>query len=309
VLSLPVLVALGFSARALVPGPMEFLGVENPAGIDWFPTRLGDGGFGGLPLIVGATLMFWSLGLRYRLAGSAERQQIKWLLLPAGLFVATVTSVAPATVTGHSRDPNFDVVALGPSVTLVALAASMGVAILRYRLYDIDHLINRALVYGATTGAIAAAFFAGIIVLQALLSPITGGSEVAVAISTLVSLALFQPLRRRIQDGVDRRFYRSRYDAARTLDAFGVRLRDEVDLDEVHAELVHAVRETVQPAHASPWLRADRSVSRIVADKEKDRAPQQPSRVTTPRLSAREDSIREARTTVHAAAATAHDPR
>lgn len=137
-----------------------------------------------------------------------------------------------------------------------------------------SHLINRALVYGATTGAIAAAFFAGIIVLQALLSPITGGSEVAVAISTLVSLALFQPVRRRIQDGVDRRFHRSRYDAARTLDAFGVRLRDEVDLDEVRAELVHAVRETVQPAHASLWLRADRSVSRTVADKrEGPRAP------------------------------------
>jgi hypothetical protein len=138
---------------------------------------------------------------------------------------------------------------------LMTMPVAIGVAITRYRLYDIDILINRALVYGATTAAIAAAFFGGIILLQALLSPITAGSEVAVAVSTLASLALFQPLRRRVQDAVDRRFYRSRYDAARTLDAFSVRLRDEVDLDAVRGELVAAVRETVKPAHASVWLR------------------------------------------------------
>jgi len=131
----------------------------------------------------------------------------------------------------------------------------MAVAIVRHRLFDIDVLINRALVYGATTAGIAVAFFAGIVVLQALLRPITSGSEFAVAASTLTSVALFQPLRARVQRAVDRRFYRSRYDAARTLDAFSVRLRDEVDLDAVRGELVAAVRDTVQPAHASVWLR------------------------------------------------------
>jgi hypothetical protein len=131
----------------------------------------------------------------------------------------------------------------------------VGVAILRYRLYDIDVLINRTLVYGATTALIAAVFFGGIVVLQAILRPLTGGSEIAVAISTLAAVAVFGPLRARIQRVVDRRFYRSRYDAARTLDAFSVRLRDQVALDTVRAELLAAVRETVQPAHASVWLR------------------------------------------------------
>jgi hypothetical protein len=140
-------------------------------------------------------------------------------------------------------------------VAFMTIPVAIGIAILRYRLYDIDVLINRALVYGATSAGIAIAFFAGIIVLQAVLRPLTGGSEVAVAISTLASVALFQPLRSRMQGAVDRRFYRSRYDAARTLDVFSVRLRDEVDLDAVRSDLVRAVHETVQPAHASVWLR------------------------------------------------------
>jgi hypothetical protein len=110
-------------------------------------------------------------------------------------------------------------------------------------------------VYGATTAGIAAAFFAGIVMLQAILRPITSGSEVAVAISTLASVALFQPLRSRVQNAVDRRFYRSRYDAARTLDDFSVRLRDQVALDAVRGDLLDAVRDTVQPAQVSVWLR------------------------------------------------------
>ena len=132
---------------------------------------------------------------------------------------------------------------------------AIGIAILRYRLYDIDVLINRALVYGATTAMIGVAFFAGIVVLQAILRPLTGGSEVAVAASTLLSFALFQPLRHRIQGVVDRRFFRSRYDAVRILDAFSSRLRDEVDLDAVRADLVDAAHRTVQPVHANVWLR------------------------------------------------------
>jgi len=110
-------------------------------------------------------------------------------------------------------------------------------------------------VYGALTAALAAAYFASVVLLQALLRAVVGGSELSVAVSTLATLALAQPLRRRIQRVVDRRFYRARYDAARTLDAFSVRLRDEVDLDAVRAELVDVVRTTVQPARASVWIR------------------------------------------------------
>jgi hypothetical protein len=136
---------------------------------------------------------------------------------------------------------------------------AVGVAVARHRLYEIDTLINRTLVYATTTGAIAAAFLGGIVVLQALLRPFTAGSEVAVAGSTLASFALFQPLRRRIQHAVDRRFYRSRYDAERTLGEFSVRLRDAVELDAVRSDLIDAVGQTMQPATASLWLRRQRS--------------------------------------------------
>jgi len=190
-----------------------------------------------------------ALALRFRRARGVERQQLKWVASSAG-FCALAFAVMLASNT--SKPGQVLMIA-----AFVTMPVAMGIAILRYRLYEIDVLINRALVYGATTGAIAVAFFAGIVVLQALLRPLTSGSEFAVAASTLVSFALFQPLRRRIQDVVDRRFYRSRYDAARTLDAFSVHLRDEVALDAVRADLLAAVRDTVQPVHASLWLRAE----------------------------------------------------
>jgi hypothetical protein len=140
-------------------------------------------------------------------------------------------------------------------LALIALPIGTAVAILRYRLYDIDLLINRTLVYGLLSAALAATYFTGVVVLQAALRPLTGGSEVAVALSTLTVVAVFAPLRRRIQTAVDRLFYRSRYDAGRTLDAFGAALRDEVDLDSVRADLLDVVGATLRPAHASLWLR------------------------------------------------------
>jgi hypothetical protein len=147
---------------------------------------------------------------------------------------------------------------LGTLVAAVALdliPISVAIAILRYRLYDIDRLINRTVVYAVTTAAIGVTFFGGVVVLPALLRPLISSSEIAVAVSTLVCFALFQPLRSRVQNAVDRRFDRSRYDAVRTLDAFSVRLRDEVDLDSVRGELLDAVGATLSPTHASLWLR------------------------------------------------------
>jgi hypothetical protein len=140
-------------------------------------------------------------------------------------------------------------------VGVLSLPIAVAIAIFRYRLYDIDVLINRTVVYGATSAAIAATFFLGIVALQAVLRPLTSGSELAIAASTLVSFALFQPIRRRVQDGVNRRFDRSRYDAVRTLDTFADDLRDEVDLDALRSELIGAVSRTMSPAHASLWLR------------------------------------------------------
>jgi hypothetical protein len=188
---------------------------------------------------------------RFRTATGNERQQLKWF--------AYTSSIAMLIFVVAGIVPLFSYLAgLGPLVAVIAMdliPVSVAIAILRYRLYDIDLLINRTLVYAVTTGTIALTFFAGIVVLQALLRPFTNGSEVAVAVATLVSFALFQPIRSRVQDGVDRRFYRSRYDATRTLDAFSVRLRGEVDLDAVRAGLIDAVHGTVQPTHASVWLR------------------------------------------------------
>ena len=144
------------------------------------------------------------------------------------------------------------------NVALLGLPVAVATAIFRYRLYDIDVVIERTLVYGLTTGAIGVTFFGGIVVLQSALGAFTGGSELAIAASTLLSLALLQPVRRRAQSTVDRRFYRSRYDAGRTLDAFTLRLANEVDLDAVGAELTGAVAATVRPTHVSLWLRATR---------------------------------------------------
>jgi len=191
-----------------------------------------------------------SLFVRYRRSQGVERQQLKWLA-----FEALVLAVAVVVGSFDQADKWASVFMIGA----IALAPVMiGIAVLRYRLYDIDVLINRALVYGATTAAIGAAFFAGIVVLQSALRPLTGGSELAVAGSTLLCFALFQPVRRRAQSTIDRRFYRARYDAVRTLDLFASRLAEEVDLDTVRSDLVEAVQRSVQPTHASVWLREQR---------------------------------------------------
>ena len=254
-LLLPPLVAAGFAARAFVPGPMDVLGVENPIGLDWVPLSVDDGSLGGVPALFGTITAIASVALRFRRSQGRERAQMKWLALPILMLLLALLGTLVTLTVGPDTPLAGPLGNLPYVLVQMLLPISMGVAILRYRLYDIDVVINRALVYVPTTAAIALAFFGGIIVLQAVLRPLTGGSEIAVAISTLASVALFQPLRARVQRAVDRRFYRSRYDAARTLDDFSVRLRDQVALDAVRADLLDAVRETVQPAHASVWLR------------------------------------------------------
>jgi hypothetical protein len=137
------------------------------------------------------------------------------------------------------------------------------VAILKYRLYDIDVVINRALVYGSLTATLVAVYFGGIILLQRLFVVLTGErSALAVVASTLLIAALFSPLRRGVQGFVDRRFYRRKYDARKTLDVYSAKLRDETDLDALNSELVGVVRDTVQPAHASLWLRSPTEAGR-----------------------------------------------
>jgi hypothetical protein len=145
-------------------------------------------------------------------------------------------------------------------VGVVGLPVAVSMAILRYHLYNIDLIINRTLVYGSLTAVLASLYFGSIVSLQLLFRALTGeGSQLVVVASTLAIAALFNPLRRRLQGFIDRRFYRRKYDAAKTLEAFSAKLREETDLDALSDDLVGVVRETMQPSHVSLWLRPDSS--------------------------------------------------
>jgi hypothetical protein len=196
-----------------------------------------------------------------RNARGIERQQIKWLLYVGPLFFIAVglhIGFYYFWLTERSWG-------LWASYLLVPISGlsgpiAIGIAILRYRLYDIDILINRTLVYGSLTATLVALYFGGIVVLQRFFVLLTGQqSTLAVVASTLLIAALFTPLRRRIQSFIDRSFYRRKYDARKTLEAFASKLRDETDLEALNNELVGVARETMQPAHVSLWLRPDKA--------------------------------------------------
>jgi hypothetical protein len=189
------------------------------------------------------------LVLRLRRSHGQERLQIKWVVYAASL------AAAGFTIAFMTPSPISDVIFWFGLVGLASTPFAAGLAILRYRLYEIDRLINRTLVYGLLTAALGALYVGSVLLLQLALEGVTSDSSLAVAISTLAVAAAFRPARGRIQGVVDRRFYRRRYDAAQTLDAFSARLREEVDLDSLAAELAWAVSETMEPRHVSLWLR------------------------------------------------------
>jgi len=197
-----------------------------------------------------------SLVVRFRAARGAERQQLKWFAL-AAIFAVLVFALGSAL--GYERFFGETFWTVINAVSNAFLYSAVGIAILRYRLYDIDIIINRALVYGSLTVSLALVYFGGVATTQALFRAVTGQErlpQLAVVISTLAIAALFTPLRSRIQTVIDRRFYRRKYDAAKTLESFSTRLRDETDLDELGDDLVRVVSDTVQPEHVSLWLRA-----------------------------------------------------
>ncbi|MBA2533312.1 MAG: hypothetical protein H0V23_14635 [Nocardioidaceae bacterium] len=205
----------------------------------------------GLASIVLATC---SLVLRYRRSQGIERQQLKWFAWSAGLLPGLLLTGVLADVTTDGAGSSYAGYVLPLILSVVPISA--GMAILRYRLYDIDVVINRTLVYGALTITLAASYLGMVLVLQLALNPLTEQSDLTVAGSTLAVAALFRPLRTRIQRAVDRRFFRRRYDATHTLEAFGARLRDQLDLGEVGADLRRVALDTMQPAHVSLWLRS-----------------------------------------------------
>jgi hypothetical protein len=217
--------------------------------------------------VIFATIAVSALSLlfRYRRASGVERQQLKWVAFAAVLAALFLIGqqlfwlaglLIGYVLGGDLPGLNRSLENLLSVAFIVFLYSGVGIAILRYRLYDIDLLINRTLVYGALTVSLALVYFGGVISLQGLLRALTGqGSQLAIVASTLAIAALFNPLRRRIQDFIDHRFYRRKYDTAKTLEAFSAKLRDETDLEQLNSELITVVKETVQPEHVSLWLR------------------------------------------------------
>jgi hypothetical protein len=197
-----------------------------------------------------------SLFFRFRRARGDERQQIKWFASAAALTLIWIIVFGQSALRGLPGA----IVALSFLLVLPSIPIATGIAILRYRLYDIDVLINRTLVYGSLTMMLALIYFGGVATTRAIFGALTGQEQqpqLAVVVSTLAIAALFMPLRRRIQSFIDRRFYSRKYDARKTLEAFSAKLRDETDLDRLGVDLVGVVKETMQPSQISLWLHPD----------------------------------------------------
>jgi hypothetical protein len=225
-----------------VPNPIGLAGVQDPE-----QSAVGAMLFGLLLVCMGAAGV--SLALRFRRSQGVERQQLKWFTYAGALMILSLLA------TDYLLPDSADVEVLA-GLILALLPIAAGIAILRYRLYDIDRLINRTLVYGLLTVLLGGVYAGTVLVLGPLFGGVAGDPPSwAVASATLAVAALFQPARRRVQQAVDRRFNRRRYDMAKTVAAFSARLRDEVDLDTLSAELLAVVDQTVQPARASLWLR------------------------------------------------------
>jgi hypothetical protein len=250
--------ALGISGSvvgyALVAGPLgDFPQIVNPYGVD-SPVVSVVAVAAALVAVGSMVASAVSVIVRARHAGRVERQQIKWLAYGGAVVVGTSLVASGISLWSVA----VSIVAI--RIALLGLPLFTGIAIVRYRLYDIDIIINRTLVYAALTGTLALVYFGGVATTQTIFQTLTGQEQqpqLAVVVSTLVIAALFNPLRRRIQAFIDRRFYRRKYDARKTLEAFSAKLRDETDLNALSYDLVRVVRETMQPAHVSLWLRPD----------------------------------------------------
>jgi hypothetical protein len=238
---------------AIAPGALsDYEHITNPVGAD--PAISGAFQLVGTVLTVGALLAApVSVVLRYGRADATARQQIKWLAVAGVLTMVVLAAGVGVAIAGFESLGNALVLA-----GILAIPIAIGIGILRHRLYDIDRVISRTLTYALLTVNLGAAYVGLVLAGQAVFSSFAGGGDLAIAISTLAVAALFLPLRSRVQRLVDRRFYRRRYDAQRTLEAFGARLREQVELDELSANLAHVVRETIEPAHVSVWLREPR---------------------------------------------------
>jgi hypothetical protein len=255
--------------EGLAPGPLENQGgVRNPFGIEALPWLVTVSYIilPLLPLCILASAV--SMVLRFRRSRGEERQQIKWFTFVASIaglmYFLVIIGQVVIVLGSDGRLPQtpFWVELLFWLGTLgfAGVPVAIGLAVLKYRLYDIDVVINLTLVYGSLTAMLVALYFGGVATTQTILRALTGQTEqpqLALVVSTLAIAALFNPLRRRIQSFIDRRFYRRKYDARKTLEAFSARLREETDLESLNNDLAGVIRETMQPAHVSLWLRPD----------------------------------------------------
>ena len=249
---------LGALSDTLVGGDDTTYRINNPIGIE------GLGNPQNLQIFVMLEVLFAvgvggaaaSVVVRLRRSRGVERRQLEWFAYTTVLFIGSsmlTGIISDATGVGWLGRVSFVLSILG----IVCLPIAVGIAVLKYRLYDIDIIINRTLVYGSLTLMLLLVYFGGVATIQTLFRTLTGQErqpQLAVVVSTLAIAALFNPLRRRIQSFIDRRFFRSKYDARKTLESFSARLRDETDLEALDAELVSVVRETMQPEHVSLWL-------------------------------------------------------
>jgi hypothetical protein len=247
-----VLIALAVVGLATAPGEVESVkGTANPIGsqaLKWL-------GAATLLLIASFVGGLAALVVRYRRSGSQDRVQLRWVAFGGGVFLAVFLVSFPANQWGNDQSTVGITITAIAQAAFAALPVSIGYAVLKHRLYDIDTVVNRTLVYGALTATLAAAYLGTVLLLQLTLRPLTESSDLAIAGSTLAVAALFRPARAGIQEMVDRRFYRRKYDAQRTLEAFSAHLRDQVDIAALNNGLSGVVREALQPAHVSLWLR------------------------------------------------------
>jgi hypothetical protein len=258
--------AIGTLVFLIDPGTIESNSaakVRNPFGIDGTEGLASAGGTVAAVLTGFATIAaVASVVVRLRRARGIERQQVKWFAYVVIMIVAGFAVAIASSELADEHDWAYVTAVTGWFTALIMAAfgipAATLIAVLRYRLYDIDVVINRTLVYAGLTLSLVASYLAAVLLLQLALGPLIEGNGLAVAGSTLAVAALFRPMRGRIQDQVDRRFYRRKYDAGRTIEEFGARLRDEVSLDSLSRDLREVVAETMQPAHVSVWMRAQR---------------------------------------------------
>jgi hypothetical protein len=256
-------IVAGLVLGLATPGPMTDAGyphTDNPFGIDGLGRVIDDAKI--LILLVPAMMVASAVSLivRFRRARGVARQQVKWLAAAAALVAVIyllVETTSLVVAPEGTNAPTWLLALQGAAlVSFGLIPAAIGIAILRHRLFDIDRLVRRTIVYAALVACLALIYLAGVFMLESVVRSVAGGSStLAVTVSTLAVALAFQPLRRRIQAAVDRRFYRVRYDTSQTLEAFSARMRGEIDLETLTADVVSVVRDALHPAHATVWLR------------------------------------------------------